>query len=144
MNEKEVKDYVKKLSSPVHGLLGKNTMLISFKGRKSGKKYSVTIMYAQNNSVILATSYRHRIWWRNLLEGVPVTLLVRGQTLKGIGKVITREADVAKHLQAYLQIVPTHAKYFNVTLDPDGKPDIGDVAQAARDRVGIRIELKTK
>ena len=144
MNEKEVKDYVKKLSSSVHGLLGKNTMLISFKGRKSGKKYSVTIMYSQDNSVILATSYHHRIWWRNLLEGAPVTLLVRGQTLKGIGKAITREADVAKHLRTYLQIVPTHAKYFNVTLGPDGKLDIGDVAQPARDRVGIRIELKTK
>ena len=75
--------------------------------------------------------------------GVPVTLRVRGQKLKGIGEAITSERDVVKHLQDYLRKVPKHAKYFNVTLDPDGNPNLADVARAAQDRVGVRIQLET-
>ena len=131
------------LSSPIHGLLSENVMLISFKGRNSGKEYTIPVNYLQSDGVVLVTSYRHRTWWRNLREGVPVTLRIRGQNFKGIGESITSKTYVIKHLQDYVQKVPKHAKYFNVALDSDGNPNLEDIARAAQDRVGIRIQLKT-
>jgi hypothetical protein len=101
------------------------------------------VNYVKNENILLVTSYRHRTWWRNLHGGVPVTVRVRGRTLKGLGKAITREAEVIEHLQTYLQQVPTQAKYFNVVLDPNGNPNLGDIVKAAKDRVGISIQLKT-
>jgi len=118
-------------------------MLISFKGRNSGKEYTIPVNYLQSDGVVLVTSYRHRTWWRNLREGVPVTLRIRGQDFEGIGETITSKTYVMKHLQDYLQKVPKHAKYFNVDLDPDGNPNLEDIARAAEDRVGIQIQLKT-
>lgn len=131
------------LGSPLHGLVSKNTMLVTFTGRKSGKQYTIPVNYVREGDVFYVTSYRHRKWWRNLRGGVPVTLRVRGEKLKGIGKAITSERDVVKHLQDYLQKAPKHAKYFNVTLNPDGNPNLADVARAAKDRVGVRIQLAT-
>jgi hypothetical protein len=117
-------------------------MLVSFKGRNSGKDYTIPVNYVQYDNILLVISYRYRTWWRNLREDVPVSLRVRGQTLKGIGLVITSEAEVVKHLQIYLIKAPKRAKYFNVTLDPDGNPNLGDLVKAAQDRVGVQIQLE--
>lgn len=130
------------LSSPIHGLMSENMMLISFKGRNSGKKYTIPVNYVRCDSVFLVTSYRHRTWWRNLRGGALVTLHVRGQKLKGMGETITSERDVAKHLRDYLQRIHKHAKYFNVSLDPDGNPNPADIDRAAHDRIGVRIQLE--
>ena len=41
----------------------------------------------------------------------------------------------------YLQKVPQYARYFKVSLDPEGNPNPEDVAYAAKDRVMIRLRL---
>lgn len=127
----------------MHGLISGSVMLISFKGRSSGKEFAVPVNYVRRDGIILVTSYRSRTWWRNLRGGVPVTLRVKGQNLNGIGEAVTDEKAVAKHLQNYLQQVPKHAKYFGVALNSDGNPNPEDISRAAKDRVGIRIQLKT-
>jgi hypothetical protein len=44
-------------------------------------------------------------------------------------------------LLAYLRKVPDYARYFQVSLDPDGQPNVEDVARAAQNRVMIEIRL---
>mgnify|MGYP002397015688 FL=1 len=127
----------------MHGLVSKNTMLITLKGRRSEKLYSIPVNYVRDGDVFLVTSYRHRTWWRNLANSAPVTLLVQRQDLSGIGKVITDNKDVADNLMIYLKNVPKQAKYFGVSLDSDGKLNLSDVVRAAKERVVVRIQLKT-
>jgi len=131
------------LSSPMHGLVSKNTMLITLKGRKSKELYNIPVNYVRDGDVFFVTSYRHRKWWRNLANSTPVTLLVQRQGLSGIGEVITDKKDVADNLMIYLKNVPKQAKYFRVSLDSDGKPNFSDVTRAAQERVVVRIQLKT-
>lgn len=67
------------LRSPLHGLISKNIMLLTYTGRKSGKVYTVPVNYVRQSDHLSVVSYRHRTWWRNLRGGAPVTLLIQGQ-----------------------------------------------------------------
>jgi len=62
------------LRSPLHGLVSKNTMLITFSGRKSGKVYTTPVGYVRNDNDITVFSQRHSSWWRNLRGGASVTV----------------------------------------------------------------------
>jgi hypothetical protein len=57
------------LRSPLHGLISKSTMLITYTGHKSGKLYTIPVNYVRDEDVLSVTSYRHRTWWRNLRGG---------------------------------------------------------------------------
>jgi len=130
------------LRSPLHGMLSQSTMLMTYTGRKSGKAYSTPMNYVRireaGAEVLLTTSYRQRTWWRNLRGGAPVVVRVQGKDLKSQAEAIEDEPKVAEELGRFLQHVPSWAKYYQVKLDPDGKPNAADVAEAAKTRVIIR------
>jgi len=130
------------LRSPLHGVISKNFMVISYTGRKSGKAYSTPVNYVQEDGLVLVTSFRNRIWWRNLLGGAPVSLLVKGKTLEGVGEAIVDEAEVARYMDIYLSKVPQMAKYFHVAVGEDGKLSQEDLAEAAKTQLMICIRLK--
>lgn len=64
------------LRSPLHGLLSKNLLLLTYTGRKSGTQYMIPVTYFEDGGTILVFSNQR--WWRNLRGGVPVTLRLRG------------------------------------------------------------------
>ena len=74
------------LQSPVHGLASGRLALITYTGRKSGRQYTIPVLYRDNgDEVKIAVGWPDRkVWWRNLTgEGGPVSLVVRGQELRG-------------------------------------------------------------
>lgn len=129
------------LRSPLHGLISKSFMLITYTGRKSGRVYTTPVNYVRDGDYLLVTSFRQRTWWRNLLGGAPVTVRVQGRDFKGIGEALTDDEEVIANLLAYLQQAPQLAKYFQVALDASGQPNAEDVARNAQDRVMVRIKL---
>lgn len=130
------------LRSPIHGVISKNFMLISYTGRKSGKAYTTPVNYVQEDGMILVTSFRDRTWWRNLIGGAHVSLLVKGKSLEGVGEAITDETEVARYMSIYLSKVPQMAKYFHVGVGEDGKLRQEDLAQAAKTQLMICIRHK--
>ncbi len=132
------------LRSPLHGLISKNIMLISYSGRKSGKVYTIPVNYVPKGEFLSVVSYRHRTWWRNLRGGVPATLLIQGVEQRGTATVSEDDEGVAEKLTAFLLQVPHYAKYFKVTLDADGHPNQAQILQAAASRVIIEIQLATR
>jgi deazaflavin-dependent oxidoreductase (nitroreductase family) len=129
------------LKSPLHPLVSKNTMLITYKGRKSGKLYTTPVNYSRDGDVFTTTSYRQRVWWRNLRGGVPVSIRAQGKDLKGVADVVEDDEAVTSHLSAYLHKAPRVARYFNVRIDPDGQPNPDEVAEAAKERVIVHTKL---
>ena len=127
------------LRSPLHGLLGGSLMVVTYKGRRSGKVYHTPVNCVRDDDTWLVTSFRRRTWWRNLRGGIPVTVRVRGQTWKTACEVLEDGEGVAANLMAYLKKVPHFAQYFDVALDADDQPNAEDVARAAETRVMIRI-----
>ncbi len=127
------------LRSPLHGLIGKSIMLITYSGRKSGQVYTIPVNCVRTGNVFIITSFRHRSWWRNLRGGAPVVLRVQGQDLKAVGEVVEDDEGVAAGLMEYLRLAPEQVGYFKVGLDSEGHPKPDDTAQAALKRVIIRL-----
>ena len=133
------------LRSPLHGFVSKNMMLITYKGRKSGKPYTTPVNYlriAQDQDQFLATtSSRDRVWWRSLRGSVEVTIRLQGKDYPATSEVIEDDQEVAENLAVYLRQWPAIAKYFDVQLDAEGQPELEDVVNSAKTRVFIKTRL---
>lgn len=130
------------LRSPFHGVISRNTLLISYTGRKSGKSYTTPTNYSQDGMIVRIVSFRYRTWWRNLLGGAPVSLLIRGENIRGWAEVIMDNDSVTRGLKAYLQPIPKVAKYFDIILNENGTLNAEDIIQAAKKRVIVEVTLE--
>lgn len=128
------------LGSPVHGLVSKSILLITFTGRKSGKTYMTPVSYSQDNGQV--TIFTHANWWKNLRGGAPVMLRVRGRELQGIAKPIADDKQViTTGLMEHLRMVPSDAKYYGVTFDDNKNPRVDEIEKAVQTVVMIRVQL---
>ncbi len=128
------------LRSPLHGMVSKSTLLITFTGRKSGRKYTTPVDYSQQGDQVLV--FTHASWWKNLGSGAPVSLRLRGRNLRGLAQPeATDKCAVALGLAAHLREVPFDARYYGVTFDASGNPRMDEVNAAVKTVVMIRIRL---
>jgi deazaflavin-dependent oxidoreductase (nitroreductase family) len=128
------------LHSPVHGMVSKTVLLISFTGRKSGKTYTTPVSYSQTNDQVYIFS--HADWWKNLCGGTPVKLRIRGQEYRGLAEPVAEDTQaIAAGLLAHLQKVPSDARWYGVTFDDHRKPRAEEVEKAAQNVVMICIRL---
>ncbi len=129
------------LCSPLHGLLSKHLLLLTYQGRTSGMVYTIPVAYQRQDSELRIVSMRHDHWWRNLRGGAPVTLHLQGRTVTARGRVIEGVPDVACQLRTYLQHAPTVAKIMGVTRDAQGLFRYADVQQAAEKSVVVHLDV---
>jgi len=133
------------LSSPLHFFVSNNMMLITYRGRKSGKKYSTPVNYFpardEQGEYLATTSLAERTWWRNLRGGAPVTVRVKGQDLKAKAQANEDDEIVSQGIFEFLSESPNIAKYYQVELDDDGLPDRSDIARYAPGKVLIKVRL---
>lgn len=128
------------LRSPMHGLVSKYLLLLTFAGRKSGKTYTTPVSYSQYDDQV--TIFTHATWWRNLRGEAPVTLRIRGRELQGVAEPVAEDKQaVAAGLAAHLQKVPSDARFYGVTFDDQGNPNAEEVEKAAQTVVMVRIRL---
>ena len=128
------------LRSPVHGMVSKSVLLITFTGRKRGKTYTTPADYSQDGDQVYI--FTHANWWKNLRGGAPVTLRIRGQEFKGLAEPVAEDKGaVAAGLSQHLHKVPSDAKYYGVTFDEGGNPRAEEVEKAAQTVVMIRTLL---
>ena len=128
------------LRSPLHRIVSKSILLISFTGRKSGKIYTTPVSYSQHGDRI--TIFTHANWWKNLKEGLPISLRLQGCDAQGIPETITDDQTIlAAALTDHLRKVPSDARYYQVTFDEYGNPVEKEVEQAVQTVVMIKIRI---
>ena len=128
------------LRSPLHGMISKYLTLITFTGRKSGKTYITPVSYSREGAQVFI--FTHAKWWKNLVNGAPVTLRLRGQDVHGIAEPVAEDkAAVAEGLTAHLKQSPFDAKYYDVTLDKNGNPPVDQIAEAVKTVAMITVQL---
>lgn len=128
------------LRSPLHGLLSDSLLLLTYTGRKSGKRYTIPVGYVRDGDVV--TVFTYHAWWKNLQGGAPVQVEIKRVRHSGTAEVIRNDAAaIAAQLGASLRGHPTLAKGYGVPLDATGEPDTAAVQQAAAHLVMVRIQL---
>jgi deazaflavin-dependent oxidoreductase (nitroreductase family) len=127
------------LRSPLHRIASRSVMLITFTGRKTGKKYTTPISYARHGDRVIAFTGAN--WSRNLVGGAPVTLNIKNKDYQGTATVIEESEAVGEALHAFLNEVRTDARFYKVGFDEDGRPNWEDVRRAAQRTVLLQINL---
>ncbi|MFI1452097.1 nitroreductase/quinone reductase family protein [Streptomyces virginiae] len=130
------------LRSRFHRLVSGNILLLTFTGRRSGRRYSTPVSYIRESGTVTFATPRACRWWVNLQGNADVTLLVAGQTLAGQVVVIEDDQDQkTASITRLLQLVPRDAPYYRIAVASDGTPDPDDLAQAAHEHIVIRVVL---
>ncbi len=111
------------LHSPLHSFMDKSTILISFTGRKSGKKYTIPVSFVRDGDNLMMISQREHSWWKNLRGGAEVTLYMQGHTLKARGEVFTDAETVANKLLLFLRQFPGYQRLIHIKLATNGQPE---------------------
>jgi deazaflavin-dependent oxidoreductase (nitroreductase family) len=128
------------LRSPVHGMVSKTILLITFTGRKSGMTYTTPVSYSQYDDQVYI--FTHAVWWKNLRSGPPVTLRLRGREFQGRAEPVAEDKQaIAARLIAHLRKVPSDARFYGVTFDDHRNPRAEEVEKAAQTVVMICIRL---
>lgn len=129
------------LRSPVHGLVSKTILLITFTGQKSGKTYTTPVSYSQSGDQV--NVFTHAAWWKNLRRGAPVTLHLGGQKLQALAEPVAEDKQaIAAGLMAHLRQVPHDAGFYHVTFDDHKNPRAEEIERAVQRVVMVRIQLR--
>ncbi len=133
------------LRSPLHGILSKSMLLLSYTGRKSGRQYSTPVNYIrlqdEQGAYLLTTSLQSRSWWRNLRGGAPVSVHLQGRLRQAHSVVFEEPSQVAAYLHALYQAAPQYARYHQVKVDAGGTVSAEAVEQVAQGKIIIRTTL---
>jgi deazaflavin-dependent oxidoreductase (nitroreductase family) len=111
------------LHSPLHSLVDKSTILITFTGRKSGKTYTIPVSFVRDGDTLMMISQREHSWWKNLRGGAQVTLYMQGHTLKAKGEVFTEAEAVENKLLLFLQQFPSYQRLIHIKLAANRQPE---------------------
>lgn len=129
------------LVSPLHGLIDRALMLVTFQGRKSGKSFTIPVGYHPQPDGTLHVFSSHT-WWKNLHGGKPVTLCLRGKKVTAQAEPITEREIVLPLVEAF---VAEHGveNGRRIGLHMDKKdPTPQELAEAVKNIVLIKMSLK--
>ncbi|MBN2502998.1 MAG: nitroreductase family deazaflavin-dependent oxidoreductase [Anaerolineales bacterium] len=128
------------LRSPLHAMVSKTILLITFTGRKSGKTYTTPVNYSQTGDKV--SIFTHATWWKNLRNDTPVSLRIQGRELQGLPETVVEDKQaIATGLAAHLRNVPSDARYYEVSFDEQGNPNPAEVQKAVETVVMVRLQL---
>lgn len=108
------------LRSPLHPLLSPGLLLLSYRGRRSGRLVSIPVGYQRNGDAItvLASRAARKQWWRNFRAPAPVELLVRGRVLHGEARLLPGEgAEFRAAVEGTFRRLPRLAGQFGIAYD---------------------------
>ena len=113
-------------------------MLITFKGRKSGKSFTTPVRYIQDNDVIRCFSVSQNQWWRNCRDGAEVVLRVKGKDSSCKANAIENQPEeIKKWLVIYLGKFPQDAAYHDIKLNKDKTLVEEDLERATQNAIVV-------
>ena len=118
-------------------------MLVTYTGRKSGKKFVVPVNNSRQDNSLITVSLRQRKWWRNLCAGAQVQLRLQGKDVRAFATASVDDQTVAARLMDLVKLNPVYARYLQIGFDATSAPVLDDGLRAAGTRVVIRFDLES-
>jgi hypothetical protein len=76
------------LRSPFHGLLSRHLLLLTYTGRRTGRRIATPVNYGRHADGLVVFSQSERRWWRNFVGGWPVEVWLHGRPVSGQAHVV--------------------------------------------------------
>ena len=130
------------LRSPLHGLISKWLMLVTYTGRKSGKTYTTPVSYIKTGDGVVF--FNNHAWWHNFETPSPVTLRVKGHDLRGIAEAIPDPYEIEPVVRAYLEEKGVgQAWMIGLKLQGKTMPTREELARAIADGGTIMVRVRS-
>lgn len=128
------------LRSRFHWMASKWLLLVSYVGRRSGRRYTFPVAYHQlDGAVVAVTPKRESSWWRNFQDARECRVWLRGSERTAIGEVVTgHERGVA--LREYFENHELLGRVLGSEMDSVESPD--QLAEANGDLAVVRFTLE--
>lgn len=130
------------LRSPLHFVQSKSLMLITFTGRKSGRRFTTPVRYVRVGDTVRCFTSPANRWWRNLRGGADVSLRIAGRELPYWATIQEDPAAVREALKHYLGLYPQDAAYHEIRLNRDRSPVARDLDRVAQHAVVVEARPK--
>lgn len=111
------------LRSPLHRVMSRSLMLLSFRGRRTGREYTIPVGYARygpDELIVLAGRPEGKTWWTNMRGGLPVRVRLEGREIEGDARLVKGEEAIPR-LTAYLEKLPRTARSLGMAPGGDGR-----------------------
>jgi hypothetical protein len=122
------------LRSRYHGLASKANLLISYRGRRTGLLHELPVRYAAagRGYVVLIGRAEAKRWWRNFIEAWPLTVVVRGRSIRATGRVVHGESGAGTALaSAFFARYRGSARHHGLRIRKGEVASLEDVRRAA-------------
>jgi deazaflavin-dependent oxidoreductase (nitroreductase family) len=119
-------------ATPLSGRL----MLLSFRGRRTGKAYRQPVSYVRQGATTLLTPGGGK-WKLNLTDGQPVRIRLRGRDISGRPELVADIDEVEELLAVMMAANPSVRAFVGIPKDADGRLERGPLETALR--YGFRI-----
>ena len=129
------------LRSPLSRMLDRGILLMTVTGRRTGRSYTFPVQYVDDGDSlwIISGGGPEKTWWRNLVGGGPVRVLLRRAHRDGYATAHTYASDptmVTEGLRRYVARFPGMAR--RLAIRPG---DEESLARAAEQTVIVRVAL---
>lgn len=131
------------LRSPIHGIASANLCLLSYKGRRSGRRFTTPLSFMREGNLVRLLSSHETRWWQNFLDG-PVEVEVEIARKRFSGKAVTILEDgdrLRDGVRTFLTAVPRDAPIYGIKLDRNRRPREEGITAAAGHVVLVEVEL---
>jgi deazaflavin-dependent oxidoreductase (nitroreductase family) len=125
----------------LQSVIGKKIALITFTGRKSGKRYTTPVTYYRDGDTVTILTKKFRAWWRNFDTNPAMELRLAGKTYQGQASATVGDESTLPLLVAFLEHNRQDAKFYNVRIE-NNKPNMDDVRALLPLVVLVRVTLQ--
>ena len=132
------------LRSPLHRTMSRSLLLLTYRGRRTGKEYVIPVAYAryrEDELVVLAGRPSGKTWWTNMRGSLPVRVRLAGREVPGEARLVKGEEAVPR-LAAYFEQIPRAARSFGIETEPGGKPAPERLVALAAEVQVVAVRLK--
>lgn len=106
------------LTAPgIQRMVGQGVALLSFRGRKTGKLYTIPVSYHRENDLVTIITQRQRKWWHNFESPTEVEVRLAGRRYTGTPEIETDDAAALEFMTEYLEKRPIDAKAYGLASD---------------------------
>ena len=130
------------LRSPFHWPVSRWLLLLTYRGRRSGRPYSLPVLFERvDGRLVVVTPGRESTWWRNFETPRACTVWYRGEPRPATGAVLDGD-DRDRSLRAYLENHGLLARVLEFGPDPTNDPEA--IARARRELVVVAFAFGEK
>lgn len=131
------------LRSPLHRLVSKHLMLLTFSGRRTGSTYTVVVgRHEVNGALAVPTGTTGRRWRLNFRGGTPVVVTIEGRRWPGQGDLVEEPEEVARVHELLLdRLGLKNARRLGLMVNVDRWPTRDELKAVLTGRGVVRVEL---